>query len=105
MKSLRARRSPIGPTNAVLSTGVYNTPLTRQSFLEWPFRSLVCSVLPLNSPLHRLISNQHRDRPVNDLMTGTAEGGEDLSATDTSKRVLSVLREAVVDDAFLGHGA
>ena len=60
---------------------------------------------PLNRPLHSLIRYQHRHSPVEDLIAGAAEGIEDGRGSGAGKRVLSVLREAIVDDALLWHGA
>lgn len=59
----------------------------------------------LNGPLHSLVSNEHGNGPVEDLATGAAEGVEDGGVEGSGKRVLTVLGEAVVDNALLGERA
>jgi hypothetical protein len=59
----------------------------------------------LNGPLHGLVCDEHGNGPVEDLATGTAEGVEDGSVKGSSKRVLTVLGEAVVDNALLRERA
>jgi hypothetical protein len=59
----------------------------------------------LLSPLHDLVSDDERDAPVEDLVAGAAEGVEDSGVESTGQRVLTVLGEAVVDNALLGKGA
>merc|ERR1711981_1554110 len=61
--------------------------------------------VPLNRPLHRLVRNQQRQAPVQDLVAGAPKGVEDGGAEGSRQRVLAVLREAVGDDALLGEGA
>jgi hypothetical protein len=59
----------------------------------------------LNGPLHGLVCDEHRDGPVEDLATGAAEGVEDGGVKSSGKRVLTVLCEAVVDNALLRERA
>jgi hypothetical protein len=59
----------------------------------------------LLSPLHDLVSDDERDAPVEDLVAGAAESVEDGGVEGTGQRVLTVLGEAVVDNALLGKGA
>lgn len=59
----------------------------------------------LNGPLHGLICDEHGDSPVEDLATGAAESVEDSGVKGSGKRVLTVLGEAVVDNALLGERA
>lgn len=61
--------------------------------------------LLLSCPLHELVSDEQRGGPVEDLATGAAESVEDRCFEGTGKRVLSVLCEAVVNDALLREGA
>jgi hypothetical protein len=58
-----------------------------------------------NSPLHGLVCDEHGNCPVKNLATGTAEGVEDGGVEGSSKRVLTVLGEAIVDNALLGRRA
>lgn len=58
-------------------------------------------LLPLNSPLHNFICDDHRYRPVQDLVTGASESVEDGGVGGSRERVLAVLSEAVLGDAFL----
>lgn len=74
----------------------------RRLFL--PSRTAVVDSL-LNGPLHSLVCNEEGDTPVEDLTTGAAESVEDSSAHGAGKGVLTVLGEAVVDNALLGKGA
>lgn len=59
----------------------------------------------LNGPLHGLVCDEHGNGPVEDLATGAAEGVEDSGVEGSGKRVLTVLSEAVVDNALLGERA
>lgn len=59
----------------------------------------------LNGPLHGLVCDEQRNAEVEDLTAGTAEGVEDSGVESSGKRVLTVLGEAVVDDALLGGRA
>jgi hypothetical protein len=59
----------------------------------------------LNGPLHGLVCDEHGNGPVEDLATGAAEGVEDGGVKSSGKRVLTVLGEAVVDNALLGKRA
>jgi hypothetical protein len=59
----------------------------------------------LNGPLHGLVCDEHGDSPVKDLATGAAEGVEDGGVKSSGKRVLTVLGEAVVDNALLRERA
>jgi hypothetical protein len=59
----------------------------------------------LNGPLHGLVCDEHGDSPVKDLTTGAAEGVEDSGVKSSGKRVLTVLGEAVVDNALLRERA
>jgi len=59
----------------------------------------------LNGPLHGLVCDEHGDSPVKDLATGAAECVEDGGVEGSGKRVLTVLGEAVVDNALLGERA
>ncbi len=60
---------------------------------------------PLNSPLHSLVRHQHGDTPEQDLVARAPEGVEDARLDGAGEGVLAVVREAVVDDSFLGGGA
>jgi hypothetical protein len=59
----------------------------------------------LNGPLHGLVCDEHGDSPVEDLATGAAEGVEDGGVQSSGKGVLTVLGEAVVDNALLRERA
>ena len=59
----------------------------------------------LNGPLHGLVCDEQGNTPVEDLATGAAEGVEDGSVKGSGERVLTVLGEAVVDNALLGERA
>ena len=59
----------------------------------------------LNGPLHGLVCDEQRNAPVEDLATGAAEGVEDGGVESSGKRVLTVLGEAVVNNALLGKRA
>lgn len=59
------------------------------------------SVLPLNSPLHNLIRDNHWYSPVQDLVARASESVEDSGVGGSRKRVLSVLSESVLDDTLL----
>ena len=59
----------------------------------------------LNGPLHGLVCDEQGNAPVEDLATGTAEGVEDGGVECSGKRVLTVLSEAVVNNALLGERA
>ena len=75
------------------------------SLLQTPLQSLAVGERwadsPLDSPLHDLVHYQARDSPIEDLIPGSAEGVEDRGGPDAGDGVRSILREAVVDDAFL----
>jgi hypothetical protein len=75
-------------------------------FFSNPYSSTGAGVYSLLlSPLHDLVSDDERDAPVKDLVAGAAEGVEDSGVEGTGQRVLTVLGEAVVDNALLGKGA
>jgi hypothetical protein len=57
----------------------------------------------LNGPLHGLVCDEQGNAPVEDLAAGAAEGVEDGGVEGSGKRVLTVLGEAVVDNALLGE--
>ena len=59
----------------------------------------------LNGPLHGLVCDEQGNAPVEDLATGAAESVENRSVESSGKRVLTVLGEAVVDNALLGERA
>jgi len=59
----------------------------------------------LNGPLHGLVCDEHGNGPVEDLATGAAESVENGSVKSSGERVLTVLSEAVVDNALLGERA
>ena len=67
--------------------------------------TLTCVNSPLNSPLHNLISNQTRNRPVEDLIARAPESVEDGGVEHAGGGVGAVLGQAVVDYAALGDGA
>lgn len=59
----------------------------------------------LNRPLHSLVRDKEGHTPVEDLAAGAAGGVEDSGAEGAGQGVLTVLGEAVVDNALLGEGA
>jgi len=59
----------------------------------------------LLSPLHDLVSDDEGDAPVENLVTGAAEGVEDGGVEGTGQGVLTVLSKTVVDNALLRKGA
>lgn len=60
---------------------------------------------PLDRPLHGLVCNKHWHGNVEDLVTGAAEGVEDGGLTHTGQCVQSVIRDSVMHDTLLWHGA
>lgn len=60
---------------------------------------------PLNSPLHNLIPDQQRHSPIQNLVPRPPKRIEDGGVGGAGEGVGAVLREAVVDDAFLRHAA
>lgn len=62
-------------------------------------------ISPLNSPLHRLVTNQQRNTPEQNLIPCSSECVEDGGVEGAGEGRLSVGGEAVVDDAFLRRGA
>lgn len=67
------------------------------------FRKKGC--LLLSGPVHELVSDEHRDGPVEDLALGSAVGVEDGGVCGTSESTLAVLGHRVGDDAALRRGA
>lgn len=61
--------------------------------------------LLLGGPVHELVSNEHRDGPVEDLALGSAVGVEDSGVCGTSESTLTVLGHGVGDDTTLRRGA
>jgi len=61
--------------------------------------------LLLGGPVHELVSDEHRDGPVEDLTLGSAVGVEDGGVCGTSESTLAVLGHRVGDDAALRRGA
>lgn len=59
----------------------------------------------LNGPLHGLVRDEHGNGPVENLAAGTTESVEDSGVKSSGERVLTVLGEAVVDNALLGERA
>jgi hypothetical protein len=84
----------------------FSEPFLSNDFLIFLVRLLRAGVDSLlNGPLHGLVCDEHGDGPVEDLATGAAEGVEDGSVESSGKRVLTVLGEAVVDNALLRERA
>lgn len=57
--------------------------------------------IPLNSPLHGRISNDHGWQPEEDLVLCASEGVEDGVVCSTSKRPLTVGGEAICSNTLL----
>jgi hypothetical protein len=84
----------------------FSKPCLSDAFLLFLFlcpRAGVDSLL--NGPLHGLVCDEHGDSPVKDLATGAAESVEDGGVKSSGKGVLTVLGEAVVDNALLRERA
>jgi hypothetical protein len=60
---------------------------------------------PLNGPLHNLVSDQHGDSPVQNLVLCSAVRVENSGVSGTGKGTLAVLGQTVGDDATLRRGA
>ena len=67
--------------------------------------SEVGKCLLLGGPVHELVSDEHRDGPVEDLALGSAVGVEDSGVCGTSESTLTVLSHGVGDDTTLRRGA
>jgi hypothetical protein len=103
LSALAAQFIHLSP-NALVSP--FSEPHLSEMFLLFPFRFPRAGVDSLlNGPLHGLVCDEHGDGPVEDLATGAAEGVEDGGVESSGKRVLTVLCEAVVDNALLREGA
>jgi hypothetical protein len=61
--------------------------------------------LLLGGPVHELVSDEHRDGPVEDLALGSAVGVEDSGVCGTSESTLTVLGHGVGNDTTLRRGA
>jgi hypothetical protein len=61
--------------------------------------------LPLGSPVHELVSDEHRDSPVENLVLGSAVGVEDSGVCGASESTLTVLGHGVGNDTTLRRGA
>ena len=61
--------------------------------------------LLLGGPVHELVSDEHRDGPVEDLALGSAVGVEDSGVCGASKSTLTVLGHGVGNDTTLRRGA
>lgn len=57
--------------------------------------------VPLDSPVHDVVTGNHRRKPVEDLALGSAESVEDGIVEGTGPRVLSVGGQTVSDDTTL----
>jgi hypothetical protein len=56
----------------------------------------------LHRPLHRTIRNHHRRKPVENLMSRPPECVKDGIVEGSCERLLSVGRDSICSDAFLG---
>ena len=65
----------------------------------------VRACLLLGGPVHELVSDEHRDGPVEDLALGSAVGVEDSGVCGASKSTLTVLGHGVGNDTTLRRGA
>jgi hypothetical protein len=61
--------------------------------------------LLLGGPVHELVSDEHGDSPVEDLVLGSAVGVEDSGVCGTSESTLTVLGHGVGNDTTLRRGA
>lgn len=66
---------------------------------------VVAQYSPLNSPLHSLVRHQHGHAPEQDLVPRPSERIEDTRLHDASEWSQAIVRDAVVNDAFLWRGA
>jgi hypothetical protein len=57
--------------------------------------------IPLNGPVHSVISDENWWQPEEDLVLCATEGVEDSVVCGTSERILTVGREAVGSDTLL----
>lgn len=73
--------------------------------VSWKVESIIGGCLLLASPVHELVSDEHRDGPVKDLALGSAVGVENSGVCGTSESTLTVLGHGVGDDTTLRRGA
>jgi hypothetical protein len=66
---------------------------------------LIWKCLLLGGPVHELVSDEHGDSPVEDLVLGSAVGVEDSGVCGTSESALTVLGHGVGNDTTLRWGA